>query len=253
MRREAPPIDILVNNAGTIARAPAAEHPDELWDRVLEVNLTAQFVLSRELGRDMLERGSGKIVFIASLLSFQGGINVPGYTASKGGVAGLTKALANEWAGTRRQRERDRARATSRTDNTQALRDDPDRYEQILARIPAGRWAEPEDIAGAIVFLASPASDYVHGGDPAGRRRLARAVTVGRGRMMFEMDGAERSILRQGAPASHRKPSQRPGRLASVVVEELGARRSSAAPCREGDGPARPSRRCARSSASAAR
>ena len=162
VRREAPPIEILVNNAGTIARAPAAEHPDELWDRVLEVDLTAQFVLSRELGRDMLERGSGKIVFIASLLSFQGGINVPGYTASKSGIAGLTKALANEWAGLGVNVNAVAPGYVS-TDNTQALRDDPGRYEQILARIPAGRWAEPEDIAGAIVFLSSPAADYVHG------------------------------------------------------------------------------------------
>ena len=162
VRREAPPIDILVNNAGTIARAPAAEHPDELWDSVLEVDLTAQFVLAREFGRDMLERGSGKIVFIASLLSFQGGINVPGYTASKSGIAGLTRALANEWAG-RGVNVNAVAPGYVSTDNTQALRDDLGRYEQIRARIPAGRWAEPEDIAGAVVFLSSPAADYVHG------------------------------------------------------------------------------------------
>jgi 2-deoxy-D-gluconate 3-dehydrogenase len=161
VRRDAE-IDILVNNAGTIARAPAAEHPDELWDRVLEVNLTAQFVLSRELGRDMLERGRGKIVFVASLLSFQGGITVPGYTASKSAVAGLTKALANEWAG-RGVNVNAVAPGYVRTDNTQALREDPTRNEQILVRIPAGRWAEPEDIAGPVVFLASPAADYVHG------------------------------------------------------------------------------------------
>jgi 2-deoxy-D-gluconate 3-dehydrogenase len=155
-------IDILVNNAGTIARAPAAEHPDELWDRVLEVNLSAQFVLSRELGRDMLERGHGKIVFVASLLSFQGGITVPGYTASKSGIAGLTKALANEWAG-RGVNVNAVAPGYVRTDNTQALQDDAARYEQILVRIPAGRWAEPEDIAGPVVFLSSAAADYVHG------------------------------------------------------------------------------------------
>ena len=129
---------------------------------MLEVNLTAQFVLARELGRDMLERGSGKIVFVASLLSFQGGITVPGYTASKSGIAGLTKALANEWAA-RGVNVNAVAPGYVRTDNTQALQDDPDRYEQILARIPAGRWAEPEDIAGAIVFLSSSAADYVHG------------------------------------------------------------------------------------------
>ena len=160
--REIGPIDILINNAGTIERVAAAEHPDDLWDRVLEVNLNAQFVLSREFGRRMLDRGHGKIVFIASLLSFQGGINVPGYTASKSAIAGLTKALANEWAA-RGVNVNAIAPGYVRTDNTQALRDDPSRYEQILARIPAGRWAEAQDIAGAIVFLSSPASDYVHG------------------------------------------------------------------------------------------
>ena len=162
VRRDVGGVDILVNNAGTIARVPAAEHPDELWDRVLEVNLTAQFVLARELGRDMLERGGGKIVFVASLLTFQGGINIPGYTASKSAIGGLTKALANEWAG-RGVNVNAVAPGYVRTDNTQALRDDPERYEQILARIPAGRWADAEDIAGAIVFLSSPAADYVHG------------------------------------------------------------------------------------------
>jgi 2-dehydro-3-deoxy-D-gluconate 5-dehydrogenase len=162
VREDVSRLDILVNNAGTIARAPAAEHPDELWDRVLEVNLTAQFVLTREFGRDMLECGAGKIVFVASMLSFQGGITVPGYTASKAGVAGLTKAFANEWAG-RGVNVNAVAPGYVRTDNTQALQDDPVRSEQILVRIPAGRWAEPEDIAGAIVFLSSPAAGYVHG------------------------------------------------------------------------------------------
>ncbi len=162
VRRDAGAVDILVNNAGTIARAPAAEHPDEMWDRVLEVNLTAQFVLSRELGQDMLARGSGKIVFIASLLSFQGGITVPGYAASKSGIAGLTRALANEWAGAG-VNVNAVAPGYVATDNTQALRDDAARSEQIAVRIPAGRWAEPEDIAGAIVFLSSRAADYVHG------------------------------------------------------------------------------------------
>lgn len=162
VRRDIGVVDVLVNNAGTIARAAAAEHPDEMWDRVLEVNLTAQFVLSRELGRDMLARGSGKIVFVASLLSFQGGITVPGYTASKSGIAGLTKALANEWAAAG-VNVNAVAPGYVATDNTQALREDPVRREQILVRIPAGRWAEPEDIAGAILFLSSPAADYVHG------------------------------------------------------------------------------------------
>ncbi len=155
-------VDILVNNAGTIGRVPAAEHPDELWDRVLEVNLNAQFVLARELGAQMLERGRGKIVFVASLLSFQGGINVPSYTASKSAIAGLTRALANEWAG-RGVNVNAVAPGYVRTDNTQALQEDADRYEQILARIPAGRWADPADIAGAIVFLCSTAAEYVHG------------------------------------------------------------------------------------------
>jgi len=155
-------IDILVNNAGTIARVPAAQHSDELWDHVLEVNLTAQFILARELGRDMVARRSGKIVFIASLLSFQGGITIPGYTASKSGVAGLTKALANEWA-PHGVNVNAVAPGYVKTDNTQALRDDPVRFEQILTRIPAGRWAEPEDIAGAVVFLCSPAAAYIDG------------------------------------------------------------------------------------------
>ncbi|MGW4646863.1 SDR family oxidoreductase [Kitasatospora sp. NPDC004289] len=156
------PVDILVNNAGTIVRAPAAEHTDADWDRVLAVDLSSQFVLSRELGRRMLARGSGKIVFIASLLSHQGGITVPGYAAAKSGIAGLTRALANEWA----------AHGVNvnaivpgyvATDNTRALREDPARSAAILDRIPAGRWAEPADLGGAAVFLASAASDYVHG------------------------------------------------------------------------------------------
>jgi 2-dehydro-3-deoxy-D-gluconate 5-dehydrogenase len=162
VRRDVGTVDILVNNAGTIARAPAADHPDEMWDRVLEVNLSSQFVLSRELGKDMLASGRGKIVFVASMLSFQGGVTVPGYTASKSAVAGLTKALANEWAGAG-VNVNAVAPGYVATDNTQALQDDPVRREQITTRIPAGRWAEPEDIAGAIVFLSSPAADYVHG------------------------------------------------------------------------------------------
>lgn len=156
------PVDILVNNAGTIARAPAAEHSDADWDNVLTVNLTSQFTLTREVGRRMLERGQGKIVFTASLLSFQGGINVPGYTAAKSAVAGLTRALANEWAG-RGVNVNGIVPGYVETDNTRALRDDPARYAAILDRIPAGRWARPEDIGGAAVFLASTASDYVHG------------------------------------------------------------------------------------------
>jgi 2-deoxy-D-gluconate 3-dehydrogenase len=156
------PIDILVNNGGTIERMPAAEHPDELWDRVLEVNLSSQFVLSRAIGRDMVRRGRGKIIFTASLLSFQGGINVPGYTASKSAIAGLTKALANEWAA-HGVNVNAIAPGYIATDNTRALRDDPDRSRSILERIPAGRWGRPDDLAGAAVFLAAPASDYVNG------------------------------------------------------------------------------------------
>jgi 2-deoxy-D-gluconate 3-dehydrogenase len=157
-----PAVDVLVNNAGTIRRAPAAEHSDADWDDVLEVNLSAQFVLTRALAGGMLERSRGKIVFVASLLSFQGGINVPGYAASKGGVAQLTKALANEWA-PRGVNVNAIAPGYIDTDNTQALRDDPTRSRQILERIPAARWGRAEDIAGAAVFLASAAADYVHG------------------------------------------------------------------------------------------
>ncbi|MFI7550926.1 SDR family NAD(P)-dependent oxidoreductase [Micromonospora sediminimaris] len=156
------PIDILVNNGGTIARAPAVKHPDELWDRVIEVNLNSQFVLSREIGRAMVERGHGKIIFTASLLSFQGGITVPGYAASKSGVAGLTKALANEWAA-HGVNVNAIAPGYIATDNTRALREDPERDQAILARIPAGRWGAADDLGGATVFLASAASDYVNG------------------------------------------------------------------------------------------
>jgi 2-deoxy-D-gluconate 3-dehydrogenase len=156
------PVDILVNNAGTIERAPAAEHPIELWDRVIQVNLSSQFVLSQAVGRSMLERGHGKIIFTASMLSFQGGVNVPGYTAAKSGVAGLTKALANEWAG-RGVNVNAIAPGYIATDNTQALQDDPARSRAILDRIPAGRWGVGADLGGATVFLASAASDYVSG------------------------------------------------------------------------------------------
>lgn len=162
VKAENPPVDILVNNAGTILRKPAAEHPDEYWDRMMEVNLNSQFVLAREFGRPMVERGRGKIVFTASLLTFQGGITVPGYAAAKGGVGQLVKALANEWAG-RNVQVNGIAPGYIATDNTTALRADPVRNPAILARIPAGRWGEPEDLMGAVVFLASAASDYVSG------------------------------------------------------------------------------------------
>ena len=162
LKADYPRIDILVNNAGTILRNPAAEHSDEFWDEVLEVNLSSQFILSREIGSRMITEGSGKIIFTASLLSFQGGINVPGYAASKGGIARLTMALANEWAG-KGVNVNAIAPGYISTDNTTALREDKDRSASILGRIPAGRWGEPEDFKGPVVFLASEASNYVHG------------------------------------------------------------------------------------------
>jgi len=155
-------VDILVNNAGTIMRAPAAEHPDDYWDKVIEVNLNAQFVLAREFGKLMLEQGSGKIIFTASLLTFQGGITVPGYAASKGAIGSLIKGLSNEWAG-KGVCVNAIAPGYIATDNTKALQENPDRSKAILERIPNGRWGQPEDFKGPIVFLASPASDYVSG------------------------------------------------------------------------------------------
>jgi 2-deoxy-D-gluconate 3-dehydrogenase len=155
-------VDILVNNAGIIRRAPAAESTDADWEAVLAVNLTATYKLCRAAGQRMLARGRGKIVNISSLLAFQGGITVPSYAASKGAVAQLTKALANEWAG-RGVNVNAIAPGYIRTDNTAALAADATRNRQILERIPAGRWGEPADLGGAIVFLASRASDYVSG------------------------------------------------------------------------------------------
>lgn len=157
-----PKIDILVNNAGTIKRAPAVEHSDAYWDEVIAVNQTAPFIVTKEIGKQMLKNGTGKIIFTASLLSYQGGINVPSYAASKGAIAQITKAFANEWA----------SKGISvnaivpgyiTTDNTSALRADENRSRSILERIPAGRWGEPEDFKGPIVFLASQASNYIHG------------------------------------------------------------------------------------------
>lgn len=162
VKSDIPVIDILVNNAGSILRKPAAEHPDEYWDKIIEINLSAQFILSREIGREMVARGSGKIIFTASLLTFQGGITVPGYAASKGGVGQLAKALANEWA-SKGVNVNAIAPGYISTDNTEALRNDPARSKSILERIPAGRWGEPEDFKGPIVFLASAASNYMHG------------------------------------------------------------------------------------------
>ncbi|GAA4116270.1 2-dehydro-3-deoxy-D-gluconate 5-dehydrogenase KduD [Nocardioides fonticola] len=154
--------DILVNNAGTIRRRAAVEHDLAQWDEVLAVNLSAPFALTQLLAAPMLERGSGKVVFTASLLSFQGGITVPGYTASKSGVAGLTKALANEWA-PRGVNVNAIAPGYIATDNTRALQDDPDRARSIVERIPASRWGAADDLGGAAVFLCSAAADYVHG------------------------------------------------------------------------------------------
>lgn len=155
-------LDILVNNAGIIRRAPALEVKEQDWDDVMQVNLKALFFLSQAAARVMLKQGGGKIINIASLLSFQGGINVPAYTASKSGVAGMTWALANEWA---KHNINVNAIAPGYmvTDNTTALRADPVRSQAILNRIPAGRWGTPNDMQGAIVFLASAASNYVHG------------------------------------------------------------------------------------------
>lgn len=154
--------DILINNAGTILRKPAAEHPDEYWDKVIEVNQNAQFILSREIGRDMVARGSGKIIFTASLLTFQGGITVPGYAASKGAIGQLTMALSNEWA-SKGVQVNAIAPGYIATDNTEALRNDSERSKSILDRIPAGRWGTPEDFKGPTIFLSSKASDYMSG------------------------------------------------------------------------------------------
>lgn len=162
VKAEHPVIDILINNAGTILRAPAAEHPDEYWDKVININLNAQFLITREIGKEMVKRGSGKIIFTASLLTFQGGINVPGYAASKGAVGSLVKAFANEWAG-QGVNVNGIAPGYIATDNTEALRNDPDRSRSILDRIPAGRWGQPEDFMGPAIFLCSKASDYVQG------------------------------------------------------------------------------------------
>ncbi|GGE58382.1 SDR family oxidoreductase [Actibacterium pelagium] len=154
--------DILVNNAGILKRKPAVDHDDALWDQVIDVDLSSQFVLTREIGRGMVARGSGKIIFTASVLSFQGGLFVPGYAAAKGGVVQLAKALANEWAA---QGVNVNAIAPGyvETEMTGELRGDQDRADAILARIPQGRWARPDDFAGPVVFLASSASDYVNG------------------------------------------------------------------------------------------
>jgi 2-deoxy-D-gluconate 3-dehydrogenase len=155
-------IDILVNNAGIIRRAPAVDHSDEDWQTIIDVDLSSVFRLTKHAGRHMLAKGSGKIINIASLLAFQGGILVPSYAAAKGGVGQLTKAFANEWA-SQGVNVNAIAPGYCATDNTEALQNNPVRSRQILERIPAGRWGNPEDLAGAAVFLASAASNYVHG------------------------------------------------------------------------------------------
>ncbi|AQX06521.1 2-deoxy-D-gluconate 3-dehydrogenase [Elizabethkingia meningoseptica] len=155
-------IDILINNAGTIMRKPATEHPDEYWDSVISINLDTPFILAREIGKKMIAQGSGKIIFTCSLLSFQGGINVPGYAASKGALASLVKALSNEWS-SKGINVNGIAPGYIATDNTEALRQDEERSKSILDRIPSGRWGVPEDFAGPAVFLSSSASNYVDG------------------------------------------------------------------------------------------
>lgn len=155
-------IDILVNNAGTILRKPAVDHPDDYWDHVIAVNQSAQFILTREIGKEMVKRGTGKVIFTASLLTFQGGITVPGYAASKGAVGQMTMAFANEWA-SHGVNVNAIAPGYIATDNTEALRNNPERANSILGRIPAGRWGTPDDFKGTTVLLASAASDYMHG------------------------------------------------------------------------------------------
>lgn len=155
-------VDILINNAGTILRKPIVEHPDDYWDKVIEVNLSSQFLLTREFGKEMVKNGYGKVVFIASLLSFQGGITVPGYAASKGGIKQLTMAFANEWA-SKGITVNAIAPGYIATDNTAALRADENRNKAILERIPQGRWGTPEDLMGTVVFLSSDASNYLNG------------------------------------------------------------------------------------------
>lgn len=162
VKKENPRIDILINNAGHIMRKPAAEHPDEYWDTIMDINLNAQFIITREIGKRMVEQKSGKIVFTCSLLSFQGGINVPGYAASKGAVASLLKAFANEWA-QHGVNVNGIAPGYIATDNTAQLRDDKERNAAILSRIPANRWGTAEDMAGAYIFLSSSAANYVNG------------------------------------------------------------------------------------------
>lgn len=162
VKADHPRIDILINNAGHILREPAATHSDAFWDTIIDINLNAQFIITREIGKRMVEQGAGKIVFTCSLLSFQGGINVPGYAASKGAIASLLKAFANEWA-PHGVTVNGVAPGYIATNNTTQLRADPERNAAILARIPAKRWGETSDLTGAYIFLSSPASDYING------------------------------------------------------------------------------------------
>jgi 2-deoxy-D-gluconate 3-dehydrogenase len=162
VKADHPRIDILINNAGHIMRKPAAEHPDEYWDLIININLNAQFIITREIGKQMIENKYGKIVFTCSLLSFQGGLFVPGYAASKGAISSLLKSFANEWA-SKGITVNGIAPGYIETDNTTALRADPERSASILSRIPANRWGTPTDLAGGFVFLSSPASDYING------------------------------------------------------------------------------------------
>ncbi|MFY7889133.1 MAG: SDR family NAD(P)-dependent oxidoreductase [Spirosomataceae bacterium] len=162
VKMDNPQVDILLNNAGIIRRNPVVEHSDEYWDNVLSINLDTPFILAREFGKDMIAQGSGKIIFTCSLLSFQGGVNVPSYAASKGALASLVKALANEWA-VKGVNVNGIAPGYIATDNTEALRNDTIRNEAILSRIPANRWGNPNDFKGPVVFLASEASNYIHG------------------------------------------------------------------------------------------
>jgi len=162
VKSDHPKIDIIINNAGHIMREPAATHSDEYWDTIIDINLNAQFIITRELGKRMIAEKYGKIIFTCSLLSFQGGINVPGYAASKGAIASLLKAFANEWA-PHGITVNGVAPGYIATNNTTALRADVERSEAILARIPANRWGLTSDLTGAYVFLSSPASDYING------------------------------------------------------------------------------------------
>ena len=162
VKTDHPQIDILINNAGHILRKPVANHPDDYWDKIIAINLNAQFIITREIGKRMVERKAGKIVFTCSLLSFQGGINVPGYAASKGAIASLLKSFANEWA-PHGITVNGVAPGYIDTDNTAQLQADPERSAAILSRIPAGRWGKTSDLAGAFIFLSSPASDYING------------------------------------------------------------------------------------------